>query len=79
MGKLNKSRSRGKRVAKVKEPTETNPVKNTASKKKLRAIKDGRGAKIKKVPMVVATPLPPLNLRKIEYMWPKTAKKATPE
>lgn len=36
------------------------------------------GVRIKNVPMVVATPLPPLNFKKGENRCPNTLKNATP-
>ena len=66
-----------KRVVR-REPADTKPVKATVIKNRKRPASIALGVRNKKTPIVVATPLPPLNLRKIEKRCPKTAKNPTP-
>jgi hypothetical protein len=67
----------GNVLTKTREPREMYPV---AQMRKMQRIKDsinGSGVNAIKMPNVVATPLPPLRLRKMECMWPRI--RATPD
>ena len=65
----------GKTIDAKIDPKDTNLVQVTTTIKVTKELPIAKGANARKVPALVATPLPPLNFIKGENVCPKIAKK----
>lgn len=70
-----KHRLRGIANEAIMEPREMKSHSMTVMIKRIMQISALSGARARKTPKPVATPFPPLNLKKIEKIWPTTAHK----
>ena len=60
----------GRKNAPIIDPNDTYPLIVTTIENITKQIITGRGCKPKKTPVIVKTPLPPLNPAKIGQIWP---------